>query len=103
MDRRRGSGRERELPRARAEAGGDEPLLPRRADDGLAVDLLDAQALEAPAFDRLGERVERRVGVLGDEDLKALAAALEVEPRLGADEHDVSAGLACRSLRLVLA
>src|SRR3954467_6814779 len=88
---------QRELARPGAEAELDERVLPLRADDGLAVDALDAQPLDAPAVDGVGERgggvAEPRVVRL-DEHLEPLAAALDVEHGLGAGEHDVGAGMA---------
>ena len=80
-----------------AEAEVDQPLLVRRADDRLAVDLLQRQPLDAPALDGLGQRRQRRVDarVVGlDEHLQALAAALDEQHRLGARQHHVGAGLA---------
>ena len=71
-------------------------------DHGLAVDLLQRQAADPAAPDGVGERRDGRAEplvVVGHEHLQALAAALDVEHRLGAGQHDVGAGLARRGAR----
>src|SRR5690242_10772190 len=93
------SGTERELARAGAEPEAEQPLLVGRADHRLAVDALDGQPPDAAALHGLDERLHgagQPLVVLGDEDLQALAAALDVDDRLGAREHDVRPGRAGR-------
>src|SRR5262249_13394074 len=96
------SSRQGELAWARPEAEGDEPLLPCGADDRLAVEALEGQALDAAARDELGQGLEGRLdaGVVGvDEHLQALAAPLDEQDGLGSREDDVGARLAGRAAR----
>src|SRR4051794_39864723 len=84
----RSSGTERQPSGTLAEAQLDQLLLERRAEDRLAVDALDAEARAAAAEHELGERLERGAQVLLAERQQPLAAALDVERGLVADEHD---------------
>src|SRR5436190_6952049 len=100
------SGAQRELARALAEPELDQQRLPLRSDDGPAVDALQAELAPPIGGDEVGERLEARaqalvVGLGEDED--AAPAALDVEHRLAAREHDVGAGRPLRALGFALA
>src|SRR4051794_36347206 len=91
------SGRQRELARSGPEAEVDQRLLVGRADDRLPVDALERQPPHPPAPHGLGEGLERGgdAPVAGlRQYLQALAAALDIEDRLRAGEHDIGARLA---------
>src|SRR6478672_9348129 len=73
-------GGEGQAPGPRPEAELDQPALPFGADDGLAVDALEREPLDAAAVDGVGALGERRADALVerlDEYLEALAAALD--------------------------
>ena len=77
----------------------DERTLPLRADDGLAVDALEGEALDAAAVHGVGELGERGADALVerlDEHLQTLAAAFDVEHGVATGDHDVGARRARR-------
>ena len=89
--------REGELARAGAEAELEQRASHAEPTTGSPSTRSSARRLMRPPADGVGERSERGRDALVagvDEDLQALAAALDVEDRLGAGEHDVGAGLA---------
>src|SRR3954468_22334490 len=82
------SGTQRQAPGALAEAQLDQERAHRRADHGLAVEALDAQARQPPAPDLLGHGLEglsEGVLVLVPQGQQALASPLHVEHRLGVE------------------